>query len=102
MFKIDKPSSDYFKYFYAENTSSLAILYNADHSQGSQQVLWAINPHQQAVSFYLDGLNENAFYQIADTERVQLNGLEPPQTPWQNDSCTLPALSCAIWVSNNR
>jgi pullulanase/glycogen debranching enzyme len=100
LLKIGHPSSHYFKYFYAKNSSSLVILYNADHSEGNRQILFAINPHETPMEWFLDDVSAGTFVQIADTERLCLDGLNPSLTLWtQEGMLTLPPLSCAIWVS---
>ncbi|MDR0755369.1 MAG: hypothetical protein LBE99_00440 [Puniceicoccales bacterium] len=101
LLKTGHPSAHYFKYFYAKNSSALVILYNADHSEGNRQILFAINPHETPVELFLKDISLDPFVQIADTERFCLKGLNPCMTPWtQEGMLNLPSLSCAIWISN--
>ncbi|MDR0393223.1 MAG: hypothetical protein LBH52_03275 [Puniceicoccales bacterium] len=100
LLKIGHPSAHYFKYFDAKNSSALVILYNADHSEGNRQILFAINPHETPMEWFLDNVSADTFVQIADTERLCLDGLNPPLASWsQEGMLTLPPLSCAIWLS---
>ena len=66
LLKPAQPSTGYFHYFYSTNSSALCVLYNADNSLGKQQILFAINPHNYAVSFDLQDLPIKTFWQIAD------------------------------------
>jgi pullulanase/glycogen debranching enzyme len=100
LLKTGHPSAHYFRCFYAKNSSALVILYNADHAEGDRQILFAINPHEAPVEWFLDNVSADTFVQIADAERLCLDGLNPPLTSWsQEGMLTLPSLSCAIWVS---
>lgn len=67
LLKIGRPSAHYFKYFYVENTSAIGVLFNADFSLGSQQILFLINPHNFCVEFNLNSIETTAFSLVADT-----------------------------------
>lgn len=100
LLKIQRPSENYFKYFTAQNSSALVMLYNADHSCGPKQILFVINPHHTSVEFQLEARLLDGFVQIADTERICLQGLEAPLTSCLPDGhMRLTASSCAIWLS---
>lgn len=92
-----RPSKTFMQFSFAENKSAVLALYNADNSLGDNQILLAVNPHHDATKLPAHFVNKNNFTQILDTQRINLNGLNPPLSTWQNNSITLPKLSCSIW-----
>lgn len=98
LFKLSSIEKDYLKIFAANNAASTLVLYNANHSQGPEQILLGINPYDETVTIPIT-LNRNQFIQIADTERVQLDGLHAPRYFWDREQIIMPPLSCAIWKS---
>ena len=94
------PSANYIKFFHQEGFSSVATLYNADFSltHTNQQLLFAINPHKDPISFHIPDVDLTQFTQIADIERFSPQGLPSSNIPLNSTSFTLPGLSCALWV----
>jgi pullulanase/glycogen debranching enzyme len=95
LLRLDKrPSDGYLTFFEVPGKSSIGALFNADHSLGPQQILYAVNPHHQAVSLHLPGINPANFTQIADHEHFS------PTTPfpWTAGALHLPPVSCGLWT----
>lgn len=92
LLKIERPQGTYLKYFYVQNSSALCVLFNADCSLGLAQILFAINPSNENVSFNLGDLPTSKFYNLADTMRFY-KSKNTTLTP----NFILPPISCAIF-----
>jgi hypothetical protein len=93
-----RPSAEYIRVFPAEGQhSALAVLFNAIGERGSEQILFAANPHFDGVRFDVDGLVKNNFKQIADT--LSFSEENRATYDWGDRGLVLPPLSCGIWGS---
>ena len=93
-----RPSEGFFRSYTAAGANALAIIYNADRSQGPERLLFAINPAIHDVSIPLDAESAGrSWRQIADHERFSSNGLRGMPQPIEQD-LYLPALSCGLWI----
>jgi pullulanase/glycogen debranching enzyme len=92
------PPDTFWKFFFTE-TSAVVVLYNADHSAGPSQLLFAINPHLSETSWNLGALRHNSFQLVADTQRFCPKGLPDPSPDfsWNDPHMRLAPLSCALW-----
>ena len=95
---FEAPSPGYLKKFGADGLSSMLMLYNADHSRGPDQLLFAINPHFEEVKIHVGDLNPDGFVQIADHERFESSGLKSSWIRWEHSYICLPPVGCAIWL----
>ncbi len=94
------PSPHYFKFFKNPESSTVAVLYNADHSlKNVPQLLFVVNQHLTTTTLNLNDLNPNNFSQIADHDRMDSNGLNDGLIEWKNNLLTLPPLSCGLWIN---
>jgi len=93
------PGEDYLKCFQSEEKSALIALYNADHSLGPRQMVYAINPHLEPVEVECPELTQDRFIQVADSERLKPDGLTSALISLKKKRKTLPALSAFVWVS---
>lgn len=92
------PEPAFLRFTTVDGYSALAVLFNADGSQGPEQLLYAVNPHLEPVSFTFDpSLDPAGFVQIADSERVDADGLQSACIGLKADGFTLPGVSCALW-----
>ena len=92
------PPDSYLEFLTTENSSAVAMWINADCSLGARQLLYAVNPHAEPVRIALPGgFDASAFFQIADSERVNPEGLNSALFEIDSDSVTLPSLSCGLW-----
>ncbi len=73
------------------------MLYNADHTNGREQILFAVNPHFDGYGLPVD-LDPKHFIQIADHERFDDKGLCGGLIHWEDDHIHLPPMSCGLWV----
>ncbi len=92
-----RPSEGYFQVFTAPNSTAAAVLYNADRSQGSRQLLFAVNPTQGDTHIALGGAVPGAarWRQLADHERFfSGHGARQPVEA----ELFVPALGCGLWV----
>nr|VFK38186.1 MAG: Pullulanase/glycogen debranching enzyme [Candidatus Kentron sp. SD]VFK42978.1 MAG: Pullulanase/glycogen debranching enzyme [Candidatus Kentron sp. SD] len=100
LFRLDAtPPDSFFHYFGAEHGSSAtAIQYNADKSQGSISLLFAINPHKTTMHIHIGkGLDLSRWKQIADHERFEERGIKTMCFRFEEGVLTLPPLSCGLW-----
>jgi pullulanase len=97
-----RPSEGFFKFVYGKGSPGLAVLYNADFSQGSARLLFAVNPTLTDITIPLgDEIAAGThapWDQLADHERFYFSdahGVKMPVEP----QLWMPALSCGLWVS---
>jgi pullulanase len=92
-----RPSDGYLRFFGAEHGSALAALFNADLSQGPRRLLFAVNPHHEAVHIWVGDLGLARWRQLADHERFEPSGLECALLPCVHERLEMPPLSCGLW-----
>jgi pullulanase/glycogen debranching enzyme len=94
-----RASEGFFQFYWARNTAAAAIIYNADHSQGRVQLLFAINNTLNDVTISLGaGVASPRWRQLADHERFFGDtGLTALRQPVE-DELYLPPLGCALWI----
>ncbi|HEU5079535.1 MAG TPA: alpha-amylase family glycosyl hydrolase [Opitutaceae bacterium] len=95
---FSRPSETFFHFAFAENSTAAATVYNADRSQGSTRLLFAVNPTKNDVIIPLDaGIVAGEWKQLADHEHfftAQPNELKQPIEA----DLYLPPLSCGLWI----
>ncbi len=93
-----RPRDEFFRFFFAENSTAAATLYNADCQLGPRRLLFAINPTDADVTLSLpaDVVNQN-WRQVADHDRFYspASPVHPYRAPAAN--LFLPPLSCVLW-----
>jgi pullulanase/glycogen debranching enzyme len=94
----NKPDWSYFEFYSNTENSAAGILYNADNSKGNQKLLFAINPHGVTTFLEIKGVKDQTVLQIADHERMQIDGLETPIFEFHDDMLELPPFSCGLWI----
>lgn len=100
LFRLDDRQTDnYLNFFESGDTSAIGVLYNADYSNGDEQLFLAFNPHHYAFEMPLDSLSPNDFVQIADHERFEEGGLRGPRFYWNEGKLRLPPMSCGLWIN---
>lgn len=93
-------SDGFFQFWFANDSLAAATLYNADCSQGTTRLLFAVNPTANDVFIELGEsvFAGPAWSALADTERFHGDGQTGmPQHLERN--LFVPALSCGLWVS---
>ena len=66
---FSRASEGFYQFFWAPDTAAPAVLYNANHSQGPVQLLFAINPTVHDVVIKIGDVASGEWRQIADHER---------------------------------
>jgi hypothetical protein len=92
-----RPGDGYLRFFGVEHGSALAALFNADYSQGSRRLLFAVNPHHQGVHIWVGDLGLAHWKQLADHERFDASGLGCARLPCSHERLELPPISCGLW-----
>jgi pullulanase/glycogen debranching enzyme len=94
-----RPSEGFFRSFAPKESTALALLYNADRSQGPEHLLFAVNPTLQDVTIPLDAETVGRLWrQVADQERFFADGMHGMSQPVEPD-LFVPALGCGLWIS---
>jgi pullulanase/glycogen debranching enzyme len=94
-----RPSETFFQFFGAQGSTATAVVYNADASQGSRRLLFAVNPTTAEVTIPVgDQIASGNWRQLADHERFF--GSKTRDTA-QRVAAELfvPVLGCGLWVS---
>ena len=92
------PPAGYFRHFYATGSTAAGLLYNANLSQGADQLFFAANPHPHPVTIETFELPAENFRQIAHHEQLCPEGLpKAEQFPWSAGRLELPAMSVGLW-----
>ena len=97
-----RPSEGFFAFFHARNSPALAAVYNADFSQGTTRLLFAINPTMNDVTLpvgaKIAGVPPGPWVQLADHERFYLPERHGASMPVEPD-LFMPPLGCGLWMS---
>ncbi len=97
-----RPSEGFFRFVVAKGSPAVAVIYNADLSQGPDRLLFAINPTPRDATIPIGpeiaGV-PHTWDQLADHERFYLSGRHGAKLPVEAD-LFLPPLGCGLWVSS--
>jgi pullulanase/glycogen debranching enzyme len=96
--RFSRPTEGFFQFFGAADSAPLAVLYNADGSDGHERLLFAVNPTLQDASLAVGKVVADVGHwrQLADHERFYFPGhgsLCPVEA-----NLFLPPLSCGLWI----
>ena len=98
-----RPSEGFFQFFRTPNSPAFAVVYNADLSQGSARLLFAINPTIGEVTVPIGeavaGTVPGAWEQLADHERFFGSDAHGATLPVEAE-LFVPALGCGLWLSD--
>ncbi len=96
---FSRASEQFFHFYWAYDTAAVAVIYNADRSQGSGQLLLAINNTLNDVTIPLgEGIASPEWRQLADHERFfSENGRHVVRQPVETE-LFVPALGCGLWT----
>jgi pullulanase/glycogen debranching enzyme len=94
-----RASEGFFQFFFRGESTAAAAVYNADASQGSTKLLFAVNPTMNDVTIPLsDAITARRWRQLADVERfygeTNRNAGQPVEA-----ELFVPALGCGLWLS---
>jgi pullulanase/glycogen debranching enzyme len=100
--QFSRPSEQFFQFFRTHDSSALAVVYNADFSQGRERLLFAINPTTVEVTIPVGeavaGTMPGVWKQLADHERFFAREGHGATEPVEAE-LFVPALGCGLWVS---
>ena len=98
-----RPSERFFEFMHAPGAPGLAVVLNADRSQGPNRLLFAINPTLEEIAIPLApgvaGTDESTWDQLADQDRFYFSGRHGAKVPVEAE-LYVPPLGCGLWVSN--
>ena len=96
---FSRASEKFFQFYWAPNTAAAAVLYNADHSQGGMQLLFAINNTLGDVTIALgQGVASEDWVQLADHERFFRETAADTVCQPVEAELFVPALGCGLWM----
>jgi pullulanase/glycogen debranching enzyme len=96
-----RPSETFFHFVHGRGSPALAVIYNADLSQGTTRLLFAVNPTPREATLSLGATLAGAPHtwdQLADQDRFYLSGRHGAKMPVESE-LYLPPLGCGLWVS---
>jgi len=94
-----RPGEGFFQFHAAADSPAFAVVYNADHSQGPERLLFAVNPTSSDVFLRLpDSVTGFAWRQLADHEVFFPDGSSAASQPVEAE-LFVPALGCGLWAS---
>jgi pullulanase len=95
-----RPSEGFFRFFHSGDSPPLAVLYNADQSQGSTRLLLGVNPtlEDQTVGLGSEVFSHGPWRQLADHEHFLSSDSHGSTMPVEPE-LFLPALGCGLWIS---
>lgn len=95
-----RPGEGFFRFFFAENSTAAATVYNADRAEGPVRLLFAINPTLADATITLDAeLVSGRWRQIADQEHF-FNARPAETTQPVEEELFVPPLSCGLWIED--
>lgn len=93
-----RPGEGFFRGFPGPDGRSLALVFNADGSEGPQRLLFAVNPIFDDVTIALpEELAVLEWRLVADQDRFHAPGEAPPAPV--APELLIPALGCGLWVA---
>jgi pullulanase/glycogen debranching enzyme len=93
-----RASEDFFRFVFLPDSTAAAVVYNADHSQGPQRLLFTVNPTPNDVVIPLDAeVATGRWRQLADAERFYGPAGYGAAQPVETD-LFVPALGCGLWL----
>ena len=96
-----RATEGFFAFWFAENSTAAAVLYNADLSQGTDQLLLAINPTAHDADVSIDPATaERSWVRVADHEHFPRSERLLPPAPLP-EAIWVPALGCGLWRSDS-
>jgi pullulanase len=97
-----RPSEGFFAFIHATGSPALAVVYNADHSQGPARLLFAVNPTLADLTIPIGetiaGAKTGTWDMLADQDRFYFSDAHGASKPVEAQ-LWVPALSCGLWVS---
>ena len=99
---FSRPTEGFFRFFRSGEAPPLAVLFNADFSQGSERLLFAVNPTTSEAVIGVGGdVAAGPWRPLADRDRFFPPDSRSAAHLVESD-LRLPGLGCALWISETR
>ena len=96
---FSRPGEGFFSFFRSDDGRSLAVVLNADQSQGQTQLLYAVNPTQEDVSIRVgERVAALGWRHVANQERFFEKPHHGARQPVEAE-LFVPALGCGLWLA---
>jgi pullulanase/glycogen debranching enzyme len=94
------PSDGYLRVFRCDDgdRSAAALLFNADRSQGAQQILLALNPHFEDHKIHLYDVDGSDWQAIADIWHFDMEGIDDKRLNEGERNIYLGHMTLGLWV----
>lgn len=96
--QYSRPADGFFAFYFASDSTAAAAIFNADQSQGSLRLLFAVNPTLQDVEIPLGDAAHAPWWQLADHERFFSSSDHEPARPVE-EGLFVPPLGCGLWMT---
>jgi len=93
-----RPSEGFFRAVRSPALAALVLVYNADGSQGSQRLMFAVNPTREDARVEIGDLADRPWTLVADQECFYAAGGHPPGYAVTPD-LFIPAQGCSLWIA---
>ena len=94
-----RPAEGFFRFSFAPDSTAAAVVFNADRSAGSPQLLLAVNPTLADAVIPLGEIAGAAWRRVADHEHF-LSEAESTAAAPVAAALPVPALGCALWIAD--
>jgi hypothetical protein len=98
---FQRPGEGFFRFYHSPADPALAVLLNANYSQGATQVLFAVNPTLGDLTLTLDAAvaapATAPWLMLADQDRFYPAGSAGARRPVAAQ-LWLPPLACGLWI----
>jgi pullulanase len=96
--QYSRPARGFLAFYFSPDSTAAAAIFNADQSQGSLRLLFAVNPTLQDVEIPLGDAAHAPWRQLADHERFFGSSNHEPAWPVE-EALFVPALGCGLWMA---
>lgn len=93
---FSRASDGFFKFIWGEDSPAVAVIYNADLSQGPERLLLALNPGLHDAHIPLGAIADLDWHQVADHEHF-LHEATGRRGQCVEVELFVPALGCGLW-----
>ncbi len=96
-----RASEGFFRFYFPADSQAFAVIYNADRSQGTHRLLFAMNPSSNDVFVPIDEASAHAAWrQLANHDRF-FAAHGPGATEPVEPELFVPAMGCGLWVCDS-
>ena len=92
-----RPSEGFFQAFVGADRAALALVYNADGSEGAQRLLFAVNPLHEDMTVPIGEVARWGWRMVADHECFY-DAARPAPERAMEENLFIPALGCGLWI----